>query len=65
MAKFETVYDPEKDKIISRKEATKSNKALNPYFRCPVCKTKESTLRKLSNLLIITINRLRRIRNLK
>lgn len=44
MAKFETVYDPEKDKIISRQEAIKSNKTLNPYFRCPVCKTKESTL---------------------
>lgn len=44
MVKFEEVYDPEKEKNISRQEAIKSDKALNPYFQCPVCQTKESTL---------------------
>lgn len=43
MAKFEKVYDPEKDEIISRQEAIDSN-ITEPYFQCPICQTKESTL---------------------
>lgn len=44
MVKFEKVYDPGKDEIISREEAIESDKVINPYFRCPVCQTEESTL---------------------
>lgn len=44
MVKFEKVYDPGKDEIISREEAIESDKINNPYFRCPVCQTGESTL---------------------
>ena len=44
MVKFEKVYDPGKDEIISREEAIESDKINNPYFRCPVCQTEESTL---------------------
>lgn len=44
MVKFEKVYDPGKDEIISREEAIESGKVINPYFRCPVCQTEESTL---------------------
>lgn len=47
MVKFEKVYDPKKDEIISRQKAInqiKNKGIIDPYYRCPVCQTKESTL---------------------
>lgn len=47
MVKFEKVYDPKKGKIVKRQEAIDQielKKVINPFYQCPVCQTKESTL---------------------